>query len=229
LMLVYAFFSISFLTIFAFLAFIAIFTYSKLIVKSRKIKSALKVLLLMTGMIGFATVQIYFGLGKNHLLNASDGGQYVGKVQTLTDGKTPTNLQDRLADWGLFGNGIVESEQAAVFGHTSPLAREIRSSAHNWYLDTAYTFGLISLLPILFLSGYTIFRLWKARDGLASEVIWLGGIVLYLVLIDSNFKVTLRQPYPGIFAFFLWGLLLTKLQNNVMNKIKLTTDPVIYR
>jgi drug/metabolite transporter superfamily protein YnfA len=36
-------------------------------------------------------------------------------------------------------------------------------------------------------------------------------VVLFLVLIDSNFKVTLRQPYPGVFTFFLWGLLLAKL------------------
>jgi len=24
--------------------------------------------------------------------------------------------------------------------------------------------------------------------------------------------VTLRQPYPGLFAYFLWGLLLTRLR-----------------
>lgn len=37
-------------------------------------------------------------------------------------------------------------------------------------------------------------------------------LVRFLVLVDSNFEVTLRQPYPGIFAFFLWGLLLARLR-----------------
>jgi hypothetical protein len=37
-------------------------------------------------------------------------------------------------------------------------------------------------------------------------------MVAFLVLVDSNFKVTLRQPYPGIFAYFLWGLLLSRLR-----------------
>jgi len=223
LMQIYAIFSISFLTIFAFLTFITIFICSKLIEKSGKIKSVLKITLLLAFMAGLAGMLIYFGVAKNHSPNAGDGGQYIGKIQTLANDQMPRNLQDRFADWRLFGSGIVESPQSAVFGHASPLAREIRSSAHNWYLDTAYTFGLISLLPILFLIGYTIFRLWGAMGKMSSEVLWLGGIVLYLVLIDSNFKVTLRQPYPGIFAFFLWGLLLAKLQNNHIDKSKRPT------
>ena len=31
------------------------------------------------------------------------------------------------------------------------------------------------------------------------------------VIIDNSFKVGLRQPYPGIITFFLWGLLLSRL------------------
>jgi hypothetical protein len=29
--------------------------------------------------------------------------------------------------------------------------------------------------------------------------------------LDNNMKVTLRQPYPGVFGFFLWGILLSRL------------------
>jgi hypothetical protein len=36
-------------------------------------------------------------------------------------------------------------------------------------------------------------------------------ITIFLLLIDNSFKVGLRQPYPGIITFFLWGLLLSKL------------------
>lgn len=47
---------------------------------------------------------------------------------------------------------------------------------------------------------------------LPAQTWWLTVIVFYLVVIDSNFKVTLRQPYPGIFAYFMWGLLLSRLR-----------------
>ena len=39
----------------------------------------------------------------------------------------------------------------------------------------------------------------------------LAAIVLFLVVIDNSLKVGLRQPYPGILTFFLWGLLLARL------------------
>jgi len=39
----------------------------------------------------------------------------------------------------------------------------------------------------------------------------LTGVVLYLILIDNNLKVTLRQPYPGILFAFLWGIFLNKI------------------
>jgi len=34
---------------------------------------------------------------------------------------------------------------------------------------------------------------------------------VFLVVIDNDLKVTFRQPYPGLFGFFLWGLLLSRL------------------
>jgi hypothetical protein len=35
--------------------------------------------------------------------------------------------------------------------------------------------------------------------------------VLLLVLVGNSLTVGLRQPYAGIFTFFIWGLLLGKL------------------
>jgi hypothetical protein len=79
-------------------------------------------------------------------------------------------------------------------------------------LDIVYNFGLIGLIPIFALMGYTASLCWKKRKILRAETWWLTAIVFFLVVIDSNFKVTLRQPYPGIFAFFMWGLLLSRLR-----------------
>jgi hypothetical protein len=62
--------------------------------------------------------------------------------------------------------------------------------------------------------SYTVTLCWGRRTSLPAETWWLAAIVFYLVVIDSNFKVTLRQPYPGIFAYFMWGLLLSRLRTS---------------
>jgi len=55
--------------------------------------------------------------------------------------------------------------------------------------------------------------LWRARSTLVRDLPLLGLAVVvgFLVLVDNNFKVTFRQPYPGLFGFFLWGLLVSRL------------------
>lgn len=220
LMLFYSTASISFLTIFSFITFISFFAYSKLSIRFKKPLSA--VVTLAGAIILIIFMQAYFGLAKNHtsigimkqgstVVNV-DGGQYVGKIETLSKGKVPANVVERFEIWKLYISRISESEKTLVFGHDVPLAREVKTSAHNWYIDMIYNFGLISVLPILMLIFYTVFLCWKSRANMPSETVWLIAIVFYLAVIDNNFKVTFRQPYPGIFSFFLWGLLLSRLQ-----------------
>lgn len=135
------------------------------------------------------------------------------KYAPIFDGKIPPNVQERFDDWQFFSRHIMESSTTIMFGHPEPMPREIRTSPHNWYLDIAHTFGVIALLPILFLIAYTIKLTWVLRSGISSETWWLVGVVAFFVLIDSNFKVTLRQPYPGIFIFFLWGMLFKQFES----------------
>jgi hypothetical protein len=125
----------------------------------------------------------------------------------------PTNIRERIEDWMLFGKPIFSSPSSFLFGHP-PMDRSVRTSAHNYYIDLTYNFGVIGLLPIMILIAYTARLLWqRRRDVLASNrLLWLAILVAFFIIIDSNFKVTLRQPYPGIFAFFLWGLLLARLR-----------------
>ena len=166
-----------------------------------------------------AGIGAYFAIAKNKSSIIGDHGQYIGKFDALSEGKLPTNVSERLADWKLFYTGIVESPRTLTFGHLSPLAREVKTSAHNWYLDFVYNFGLISLLPMLVLIVFTLNLAWGLRKVLPGETWWLAGLVAFLVLVDSNFKVTLRQPYPGIFAYFLWGLLLSRLRVPASRKL----------
>ena len=109
---------------------------------------------------------------------------------------------------------MIGSFKALLFGHPKPLEREQRSSAHNFYIDFAYSFGVLALLPVLALIAYTATLLWRCRKAVwASEsLLALALVVALLVLVESNLKVSLRQPYPGIAIFFLWGLLLARLR-----------------
>jgi len=126
----------------------------------------------------------------------------------------PHNLRQRFYDWRLFASGIVETPVTVLFGHAHPMDRKVLSSAHNYYIDFVYNFGLIALLPLLALIVYTGRLILRNRHAVFSDPALgaLAAITAFLLLVDSNFKVTLRQPYPGIFAFFVWGLLLAQLQ-----------------
>ena len=210
-MAIYAVSSLSFLTIFAYFSFILIFALSRLLVsRPSGAKSALIGILIVITSMGAYT---YFKKMDGHRTSVEgDTGFFHSKFKTLAEGKIPSNVQERFGDWALFGRAIIENKTTLLVGHAEPMPREIRSSPHNFYIDIAYTFGLLGLLPIVGLIGYTAYLCWQRRKYLSGSTWWLIAIVAYLVLIDSNFKVTLRQPYPGIFAYFLWGLLLTRLQ-----------------
>jgi len=125
----------------------------------------------------------------------------------------PTNMALRLIDWEFYGKGIVNDSKSFVLGHAEPLPRSVSTNAHNYYLDLVYNFGLVSFLPLMMLIGYTLYLVVKRRRKilLSRSTFSLVAIVAFLLLVDSVFKVTLREPYPGIFAFFVWGVLLSRL------------------
>jgi len=135
-------------------------------------------------------------------------------IYSLNAGNTnmPVNMGDRENFAMIYLNKIIEHPLTVLYGHSSPPPRTVAASAHNYYLDFTYNFGIIACSPLLLLLLYTIVRCNKQRVN-DHSVIWLLAIVLYFVVIDSSLKVTLRQPYPGIIAFFLWGILLSSLNS----------------
>ena len=216
-MAVYLAASLSFLPIFAFVALITVFAACRLWQYRRNLKLiTLSILLLV--FIATAGLTYYGRLDGQRTSVEGQQPLYSGKFKVLAEGKLPVNVIERFADWTFFGRAIIENKTTLLVGHTQPMLREIRSSPHNFYIDIAYTFGLLGLLPIVGLIGYTAYLWWQRRKNLGESTWWLFAIVAYLVLIDSNFKVTLRQPYPGIFAYFLWGLLLSRLQSALPGK-----------
>lgn len=209
-LVVYVLRSSSYLTMAAYGIVVVAFVVSRLVSHSDKL------IIILT--VSFVAVIIFVGVLKFPTEKEGQVGLIAGsirtaqgKIQPLLEGKIPVNVQERFADWELFGAGIIESTKTTLVGHPQPMPREIRTSPHNWYIDIAYTFGVIALLPMISLIAFTANLCWRQRRQLSAQTWWLAGIVFYLVVIDSNFKVTLRQPYPGIFSFFMWGMLLTRL------------------
>ena len=73
-------------------------------------------------------------------------------------------------------------------------------------------------MPLLWLIFYTVKQVGQyatkssyLNKNNVSVLSALSVIVLYLLFVDNLFRVSLRQPYSGIFTFFLWGLLISKL------------------
>lgn len=209
-MAIYVLASASFLAIGLYIGFVGLFFMRKVI--SLKTGRWFGFLAFALGIVAVVVAMgFYFNVAKNNNSIIGDKGQYVGKFEKLAEGKVPVNVVERLGDWELYINGIGQNSRTLAFGHVAPPGREVKTSAHNWYLDCAYNFGLIALLPVFGLIFLTMYLAWRSRKSLSAETLWLAGIVAFLVLVDSNFKVTLRQPYPGIFSYFLWGLLLSRL------------------
>ncbi|MES2413910.1 MAG: hypothetical protein V4614_08925 [Pseudomonadota bacterium] len=205
--------SVSFLAIGLYSGFVLIFFLRK--VSQLKTGRLTGVTVFAAGIVvAVLVIGLIYTLAQKAPSIIGDEGQFLGKFQALANGKVPLNVQHRLGDWTLYMDWIGESKRTLLFGHAEPPPREVKTSAHNWYLDFSYNFGLIALLPLLVLISYTTWLNFRFRKVLPDSTVWLAIFVAFIVLVDSNFKVTLRQPYPGIFAYFLWGLLLTRLRTH---------------
>jgi O-antigen ligase len=137
----------------------------------------------------------------------------LGGIDSDRSLSAPLNVRERIDYWNFYGRAIGEHPYAAAMGHAAPPDRVKNPSAHNYYLDFAYNFGLIALLPLAVLLAITLAALWKQRRKIlrSPPLLGLTAAVLFLVLLDNSLKVGMRQPYPGIFTFFLWGVLLSNL------------------
>lgn len=123
------------------------------------------------------------------------------------------NRQERLVYWRFYVTEIFDSYKTFWFGHVSAPDRSKFPSAHNYYLDFIYNFGFLAILPLLGLVVFTTYSAVRNTFSIwaSSKVMGLMGVVLFLLLADNMLKVGMRQPYPGIITFFLWGMALSIL------------------
>lgn len=122
---------------------------------------------------------------------------------------------DYLDRWSYYVDGISSSWANALLGHAVSPERMQYPSALNYYLDFAYNFGLLGLLPLLALALYSLFAVCRRRRDFWAHApsMGLALVVIFMLTLDSTFKVGLRQPYPGVIMFFLWGVLLAVISS----------------
>lgn len=127
--------------------------------------------------------------------------------------KVPANTLIRVYYWQNYIVKIVSSPKRLLIGSNEIPNRDEYPSAHNYYIDFIYHFGFIAIMPILALLAYTCTMIYRHRQKiyLSPGLTGLCSVTIFLLLIDNSLKVGLRQPYSGIFTFFLWGMLLSRL------------------
>lgn len=183
--------------------------------KGRAEKAALVILLVVAGayLAAMMAAPVDHGPRAGAFVVTHD---FTEKLFSMDKGsvRLPVNVQRRLDDWSYYAAGIGETYATFLFGQPHPPDRQKTTSAHNYYLDFIYNFGLIALTPLVVLIGFTVRQVYLRRSVLLAEpglaALALGALLL--IFVDNSLKVTLRQPYPGIITCFFWGVLLSWIQ-----------------
>ncbi|MDR7281964.1 hypothetical protein J2X84_000779 [Pseudomonas corrugata] len=121
------------------------------------------------------------------------------------------NRQERLMYWNFYLTEVFDNFRSFWLGHASAPDRNSIPSAHNYYLDFIYNFGFLAVLPLLGMVAFTVYSTVRniSRIWASSELLGIMGVVLFFLLADNMMKVGMRQPYPGIITFFLWGVVIS--------------------
>jgi hypothetical protein len=174
---------------------------------------SLKIALLLM-MVGSGS---YFTLARSNMDALREKFTIAGVEMLRADGggmeKAMPHVAARLHYWRYYAERIGDSSKELLFGHSERLDRSRYPSAHNYYLDFVYNFGLLAILPLLSGIGYTVWMLYRCRKTIAASSSFMGLaiVVLIVLFVDNSLKVGLGQPYPGMISFFLWGILLSRL------------------
>jgi hypothetical protein len=194
-----------------------------------KFSSKLPIILLLAGMaLTWGWVQIPFEKRYSIFENkfsfvVLENGEYKGWASGTLSQLLPKNIKERLRFWEYYAENTVTSPSNFLFGHSEPPDRTQYPSAHNYYLDVIYNFGVLALLPMLWVMYKIISMLYTFRSSVyaSAGLTSLSAVVLFLLLVDNSFKVGLRQPYSGIFTFFLLGILITRLSEVSTNGVSM--------
>ncbi|MGP1717934.1 MAG: hypothetical protein ACTS9Y_12215 [Methylophilus sp.] len=134
-----------------------------------------------------------------------------GPVSMIT--KVQYGWDQKSDGWGSHLEAIYQHPQTFLVGHSHISARGSAASPHNYYLDFIYNFGVVGLLPLFALIVFTVYKTWtEYRQVICnSHLLYPLLSIVFLLFIENTFYMGLKQPYPGILSFFLWGIYLSRI------------------
>lgn len=134
----------------------------------------------------------------------------------------PKSVLERRDIWAGYLSELLNPPLAFFVGHIKNPSIASYPSAHNYWLDLVYNFGFIALIPMLALISRTILLALKVGKDILRDPLVLGACIAtaYLIVFEGFLKVGMKQPYPGILTFFIWGLLLVRMRHLQHNSIK---------
>ena len=162
--------------------------------------------------------------GTESLISSNSG--YISKIYQ----KFP-QIKERVIYWNFYSKKIIESPNKFLFGQKIILDKGdfinfksynekaiTFSSAHNYYLDLIFHFGIISLIPLGYLLSklsHNFIYLLRNKKILmfkeSGQIIMLSFIIFYFFCIENILLTSLKQPFSGIFIFFIFALLYNKI------------------
>lgn len=135
--------------------------------------------------------------------------------------KLDPNTLKRTDYWRYYLKYTTSSTKNLLLGNLERPDQSKLASAHNFYLDFIHNFGLLAITPFIVIIGYTVRSVYNLRHHVynSPELLGLVVVVFFLIFIDNFLKVGFRQPYPSIFSYFVWGVLLSRL-SSLSGKVK---------
>lgn len=190
---------------------------------SRRVAACLFGTVLVTGLFYGAVTKASIGSGlqffsetkvQTSLSQSPIAGGSWARSRPELSASSSGNLAQRLETWRFYMPGVLTSVRDFFLGHSNPPDRCVHPSGQNYYIDLVYNFGFAAVAPLLFLLAYTARIAWGCGRSILADPTLFGTVlaVFFVFGVDNFLKVGLRQPYPGIFGFFLLGLLLGQLR-----------------
>ena len=138
------------------------------------------------------------------------------KFEDILNFKTPANIALRIKIFKKYFHTISNNKRILFLGDKNGELDKKFKSSHNLILDIIYKFGLILVIPYLCLFSAIVFKLSNFKNKTNDFMSFL--ILLVVILIENFFKVSLKQPYPGIISFYLIGYYLKKTNYSIKNE-----------
>jgi len=130
------------------------------------------------------------------------------KFQNLANFETPENIRLRIIIWKSYYQEIINNKEIIFLGDKDRHLDDKYQSSHNLFIDIIYKFGLILTIPYLILLYLILFKLYSLRNNQKDFYSLL--VIFFVIFLENMFKVSLKQPYPGIISFYLIGYYLKK-------------------